>query len=116
MSEHKYETFIYTPIELAESMTVTVHDTLTYLRNREYITDADYEHLSNTLAVYPMPNRKGFGKRLLERFFGKDSTENAYVFPIIQIDSSYTNNPANSKGKTKPKLNVVEGEFGKDKK
>ena len=109
----KYETFNYTPIELAESMTGTVHDTLTYLYRHEYITQEEYDHLSSTLAVYAMPNRKGFGRKLLERFFGKDETESAFVFPIITIDPMYANVPANKD--KKPNLNVIEGDFGKDK-
>ena len=114
MSEQKFETFTYTPIELAASMTGTVNDTLAYLLNHGYIKAADYEYLNKTLAVYPMPNRKGFGKRLLERFFGTSENENAYVFPIVEIDPTYSNNASKPKGK-KPALNVVEGDFGKDK-
>jgi len=113
MSEHKFETFSYTPIELAASMTNTVNDTLVYLLNHGYIKQADYEYLNKTLAVFPMPNRKGFGQRLRERFFGTDDNQDLYVFPIIEIDPSYNN--GKPKGK-KPALNVVEGDFNKDKK
>lgn len=109
----KYEAFSYSPIELAESMTTTVHDTLTYLYRNEYITQEDYDQLSNILAVYPMPNRKGFGRKILERFFRKGDEENAWVFPIVTVDSMYTNTPANKD--KKPNLTVVEGDFGKDK-
>ena len=110
----KYESFSYTPIELAESMTGTVHDTLNYLVRNEYITVDDYNHLSSTLAVYAMPNRKGFGRKLLERFFGKNENEDAFIFPIIEIDPVYAYKNE-SKPKTKPSLNVVKGEFNKDK-
>ena len=112
MSTHKYETFAYTPIELAESMTGTAHDTLTYLYRNGYLKQKDYEHLLNVIAVYPLPNRKGFGKRMLERLFGTDENESAYTFPIVEIAADYTNAP---KPKTKPTFNVVEGDFGKDK-
>lgn len=112
MSEHKFEQFSYTPIELAASMTGTVNDTLVYLYRNGYIKQADYENLSQTLAVYPMPNRKGFGKKLLERFFGTNENENAYVFPIVEIDPVLKGSAP--KGK-KPQLNVVEGKFNKDK-
>ena len=108
----KYESFSYTPVEMSESMTGTVHDTLTYLYNNDYLKETDYNHLMNTLAVYAMPNRKGFGARMRERFFGKDADESAFVFPIIEIDASYSNNPSSPKGK--PRLNVVEGKFNKD--
>ena len=108
----RYETFSYTPVELAESMTSTVQDTLAYLYNHEYIDESAYDYLASTLAVYPMPNRKGFGQRLRERFFGKDETESAFVFPIIEIGSEYYSKA--TKGKGKPALNVVKGKFGKD--
>lgn len=108
----KYESFNYTPIELAEFSTRTVQDTLAYLYRKNYITEKEYNHLSGTLAVYAMPNRKGFGRKLLERFFGTNENEDAFVFPIIEIDSAYNNSKPKSK---KPALNVVEGDFGKDK-
>ena len=104
MSEHKFETFSYTPIELAASMTGTINETLSYLLRHGYIKQSDYDNLSQTLAVYPMPNRKGYGKKLLERFFGKDDNENAYVFPIVEIDPVLRKSTPKD---TKPNLNVV---------
>jgi hypothetical protein len=106
MSEHKFEQFSYTPIELAESMTNTVHETLKYLLSKDYITEQEFLHLYGTLAVYAMPNRKGFGQRLRERFFGRDENEHAFVFPIIEVDARYKNTEPKTKGK-KPNLNVV---------
>ena len=106
MSEHKFEQFSYTPIELAESMTNTVHETLKYLLSKDYITEQEFQHLYGILAVYAMPNRKGFGQRLRERFFGKDENEHAFVFPIIEVDARYKNTETKPRGK-KPTLNVV---------
>lgn len=111
----RYETFSYTPVELAESMTGTVQDTLAYLYNHEYIDESAYDYLASTLAVYPMPNRKGFGQRLRERFFGKEENESAFVFPIVEIGSEYHLRSSDPKGKSKPKLNVVKGDFNKGK-
>ena len=113
MSSHKLETFSYTPIELAESMTSTVHDTLNYLNRNDYLSNEDYEHLMSTLAVYAMPNRKGFGQRLRERFFGKDENESAFVFPIVELDPALFGGTKSKKHQ--PNLNVVKGDFGKDK-
>lgn len=109
----KYETFTYTPVELAENMTNTVHDTLTYLYNNRYLNEADFEYLSSTMAVYAMPNRPGFGKRLLSRFFGGHEDENAFIFPIIEVDPQ--KNYRRDETTDKTKLNVVKGKFGKDK-
>ena len=111
----KYETFSYSPIELAESMTGTVHDTLIYLVNRQYISEADFEYLMSTTAVYALPNRKGFGSRLLGRIFGKDENENSFIFPIVEIDPE-RHYKADKKTNGKPTLNVVKGKFdNKDK-
>lgn len=111
MSTHNFETFRYTPVELAESMTATVHDTVRYLYRHDYITKEEFEHLTNTLAVCAMPNRKGFGQRLRERFFGKNKDEDSWVFPIVEVDPGYSNKTEPS---TKPNLNVVDGGFKKD--
>lgn len=107
-----FETFSYTPIELAESMTSTVQDTLVYLYNNDYLTKEEFDELASTLAVYALPNRKGFSKRLRERFFGDTTKENSYVFPIVEIDPvHHYNNNAKTK---KPELNVIQGDFNKD--
>ena len=113
MSTYNIETFSYSPIQLAESMTTTVHSTLDYLYRHGNISKEDYETLTNTLAVYAMPNRKGFGRRLLERFFGTSKNDDQWVFPIVSIDAAYTHEKSKPNGK--PDLNVVEGDFGKDK-
>lgn len=109
----KYETFSYSPVELAESMTNTVHDTLIYLYNNQYINEADFEYLMGTMAVYAMPNRPGFGRRLLDRFFGSKADENAFIFPIIEVDPQKNYRRNDKTGK--PTLNVVKGKFNKDK-
>lgn len=109
----KYESFSYSPVELAESMTNTVQDTLIYLYNNQYLDEADFEYLSSTLAIYAMPNRPGFGRRLLDRFFGNKADENAFIFPIVEVDphKHYRRNETTDK----PVLNVVKGNFNKDK-
>ena len=108
----KYETFSYSPVELAESMTGTVHDTLIYLYNNQYINETDFEYLSSTMAVYAMPNRPGFGKRMLNRFFGNHADENAFIFPIVEVDPQQNYRRNEKTGK--PTLNVVKGKFNKD--
>lgn len=109
---NKYETFSYSPVELAESMTTTVHDTLVYLYNRQYISESDYEYLVGTTAVYALPNRPGFGKRLLGRLFGKNSNENSFIFPIVEVDPDRFYK--NDQGSGKTTLKVIKGDFNKD--
>lgn len=109
------ESFVYTATELAESMTGTVHDTLNFLVRYGYITEQDHAALINSLVVYALPNRKGFGQRIRERFFGSKEESNIWVFPIVAIDDGYIHTNDGSDEPKKPKLTVVQGMFGKPK-
>jgi len=111
----QYQSFSYTPTDMAEQLTGATHDTLSWLWRHEYITKEDYEELTNQLVVMAIPNKKGFGKRLLERFFGTKDDENIWVFPIVEVADHYRNaNPNTPKNVTKlnakPKLEVVDNE------
>lgn len=102
--------FSYTPDELSAQMTTAVHDTLHYLRDRGMITDDDVEELTNILFVTAIPNKKGFGRRILERMFSSTSRDsNAWVFPIVELDLRYNNNPepATPIKPKKPELTIV---------
>ena len=109
----QYQSFSYTPTDMAEQLTGATHDTLNWLWRHEYLTREEYEELTNQLVVMAIPNKKGFGKRLLERFFGGKDDENIWVFPIVEVGTHYcnanTNNPKNVT-KLKPKLEVVDNE------
>jgi len=111
----QYQSFSYTPTDMAEQLTGATHDTLNWLWRHEYISREEYEDLTNRLIVMAIPNHKGFGRRLLERFFGAKDDENIWVFPIVEVGTHYSNATPNPV-KKKPELNVVEGDFGKDKK
>ena len=111
----QYQSFSYTPTDMAEQLTGATHDTLSWLWRHEYITREEYEELANRLVVMAIPNKKGFGRRLLERFFGEKDDENIWVFPIVEVAGHYANHvpdkPKNvTKLKTKPKLEVVDNE------
>lgn len=111
----QYQSFSYTPTDMAEQLTGATHDTLSWLKRHEYITPEEYNDLTNRLVVMAIPNKKGFGKRLLERFFGSKDDENIWVFPIVEVAGHYANHvpdkPKNvTKLKTKPKLEVVDNE------
>ena len=110
-----YQSFNYSPTELAEQMTSATHDTLAYLWKNKHITIEQYNELMSKLMVVAVPNRKGFGRKLLEYFFGDNSEENAWVFPIVEVATHYKpatpEKPKNvTKLKTKPKLEVVDNE------
>ena len=110
----QYQSFSYTPTDMAAQLTGATHDTLSWLWRNEYISIEEYEDLSNRLVVMAIPNKKGFGKRLLERFFGEKKDENIWVFPIVEVADHYCNTKPKTE-KKKPELNVVEGDFGKNK-
>lgn len=107
--------FNYAPDDLAAQLTGTVHDTLRYLQSREYLSDEEVAELENILMVVAIPNRKGFGKRILDRLFNKKEPEGniTWVFPIIELDPRYDNralptSPNSTKAKTnKPGLTLV---------
>ena len=108
-----YQSFSYGPTELAEQMTSATHDTLAYLWKNKYITTEQYNELSSKLMVMAVPNKKGFGRKLLDYFFGESTDENAWVFPIVEVATHYKSatpdKPKNvTRLKTKPKLEVVE--------
>ena len=106
----QYQSFSYTPTELAESLTSASHDTLNWLYRNKYITQEQYNEVSNRIVVMAIPNKKGFGKRLLERFFGATEDDNVWVFPIVEVDPYYNNYPPTPKPapKKKPTLKVVD--------
>lgn len=103
-----FETFSYTPVELAAQLTVQTQNTMVWLLNNGYLTEEAYTELIDSLVVTPIQN-KNFGYKLLKRFFNSTKDENSWVFPITQIDESSRNNtesdPKNKKGK--PNLEVV---------
>ena len=104
-----FETFNYTPTELAAQLTSQTHVTLSWLLNHDYITIEQYEELASSLVVTAIQNKPHFGNRLLARFFKKERESDSWVFPITQLDE-FTRNidptpPAPEK--TKPNLEVV---------
>jgi hypothetical protein len=108
-----YQSFSYSPTELAAQMTGATHDTLAYLWKNKYITTEQYNELLGKLMVMAVPNNKGFGRKLLDYFFGDNTEENAWVFPIVEVATHYKSatpeKPKNvTRLKTKPKLEVVE--------
>ena len=110
-----YQSFSYSPTELAEQMSSATQDTLAYLWKHKHITTEQYNELSGKLMVMAVPNKKGFGKKLLEYFFGDNGEENSWVFPIVEVSAHYKSatpeKPKNvTRFKTKPKLEVVDNE------
>jgi hypothetical protein len=108
-----YQSFSYSPTELAAQMSGATHDTLAYLWKNKYITTEQYNELSGKIMVMAVPNSKGFGRKLLDYFFGDKADDNAWVFPIVEVSTHYKSatpeKPKNvTKLNTKPKLEVVE--------
>ena len=104
----EYQSFSYTPTDMAEQLTGATHDTLAWLATNKYITAEQRAELEGRIVVMAVPNKKGFGKKLLERMFGTNNTEtNAWCFPIVEISNHYA--PADKPmPKKKPTLKVVD--------
>lgn len=81
------ELFTFTPTELAEYLTEHQNKMLKYMEVRGFIATDVKDVLESSLAVFPMRNKKTLPERLLARFFRKDSNENAYVFPIVDVST-----------------------------
>ena len=104
----KYETFSFSIDEYAGALTENSHNTFAYLARNGVITEEQYEDLTSRLVIVPVRNHKSFGQRILERFFTKDSTDNTFVFVLADIGDNAIKKQAVPKGKSKPKLEVVE--------
>ena len=96
---------VFTVHEYAGNLTAQTHITLEYLVKNKYLTVEQCNDLSSRLVVATIQNEKSFGKRLLERFFGKDDDNtNRYVFPLVSVDPIVTDETPSHKGKPKLKL------------
>jgi len=99
------ETFTLSPQQLVAELTSQSHQTLYWLNRQGYLSNEDTTELLKRMIVVPIKNQPKFGKRLLERFFGKDSEENAYVFPITLLEDGLTH--LEVPNNDKPNLTVV---------
>lgn len=111
MSTHNIESFVYSPAQLAEEKTGTVHDTLHYLFRHDFLSEEEYEDLVNTLVVCPINNKPRFGRKILDRLFGRNNdNERSWVFPITSIDPEYS---ADANRPIYDSSNVITGNFSK---
>ena len=107
----EYQSFSYTPTGMAEQLTGATHDTLAWLVKNKYLTAEQRAELESRIIVVAIPNKKGFGRRLLDKMFGANNTEeNAWVFPIVELADHYapTDNKPRPLAKKKPTLKVVD--------
>lgn len=103
----KYESFNHSIDDYAAELTSQSHQTLLWLHRHGYLDDEDAEELLGRMVVVPIRNSPKFGQRLLARFFGRDSGDNSFSFPITLVDAEeQEEDEAPQKGK--PNLTVVE--------
>lgn len=81
-----YEQFSFSTDEYGRILTGQSHQTLYWLNRNGYLNNEQTEDLLSRMVVVPIRNHKGFGQRLLERFFNKKSQENTFVFPITLLE------------------------------
>lgn len=80
------ETFNFTATELAERYTMAAHGVLNYLLREKMITEAQAEELFGKLIVTAVPNKPGWGSKILKRLgFDAKSEENSWIFPIVLL-------------------------------
>lgn len=106
----QHQSFNYTPTDMAEQLTGATHDTLAWLAKNKYITVEQKIELESRIIVVAIPNKRGFGRKLLDQLFGSDNKEpNAWVFPIVEIADHYAPIDGNKPTpKKKPTLKVVD--------
>lgn len=105
MSTYTTESFSFSVDEYGRTLTGQSHLTLYWLNRQGYLNNEQTEDLLSRMVVVPIRNHKGFGQRLLERFFNKKSEENSYVFPITLLEDVTNINAKDVDGK--PNLTVV---------
>jgi hypothetical protein len=103
ISEH----FAHSIDEYAVELTSHSHQTLYWLHRHGYLDDDQLCELVSRMVVVPVRNAPKLGERLLARFFGRENTEKAFVFPITLVDD-LDNPPPKSKGK--PNLEIVKND------
>lgn len=101
-----YEAFTFSTDEYSTELTQQSHMTLHWLNRNGYLSNEDTEDLLSRMVVTPIRNRPRFGKRLLARFFNKESADNSYVFPITLVEDCY-NTETTDGSDGKPNLKVV---------
>lgn len=107
----EYQSFSYTPTDMAAQLTGATHDTLAWLAKNKYITPEQRVELESRIFVTAIPNKKSFGQRLLAKMFGANNKEeNAWVFPIVELADHYAPIDGTPKPtvKKKPTLKVVD--------
>lgn len=78
--------FEFSPTKLAEEFTSISHRTIYHLHEKGIITEEQCNELVSTVMVSAVPNRKGFGEKMLERLFNRRSdNEGTWVFPIVEL-------------------------------
>ena len=81
----KISTCSMTPESLAAFGTEHCHMLLAYLLSQKMISVELYEELTSKIIITAIQNKKSFGKKILNHFFSKDSTEDDYVFVIAEL-------------------------------
>ena len=87
----KISTWTMDSESLASFGTENCHMTLAYLRNQKLISVELYEELTSKIIITAIQNKKSFGRKILDRFFSKDSTQEDYAFVIAELPKGKQN-------------------------
>ena len=110
-----YVSFQFSLGDYTEELTSQTHQTIYWLVNNGYITKEQSIELVSSLVVTAISNKKGWGQRIKERFFGVKEEENVWVFPIVKLEDWSQGRLADEENKRKtpkgkPNLTVVKDE------
>jgi hypothetical protein len=110
-----YTSFQFSLGDYTEELTSQTHQTIYWLANNGYLTKDQSADLVGSLVVTAISNKKGWGQRIKERFFGVKEEENVWVFPIVKLEDwtqgqGAAEDKARKSPKGKPNLTVVKDE------
>lgn len=101
------ESFNFSVEGYSTELTNQSHQTVYWLHTHGYLNNEQTIDLLERMIVVPIRNNKKFGSYLLERFFGKTSSDNSFVFPITLLDEKSNFDGSYKTTPGKPQLKIV---------
>lgn len=103
----KYESFNFSVDEYGMELTNQSHQTLYWLNRNGYLNNEQTINLLERMVVVPVKNNRKFGSYILERFFGKKTSENSFVFPLTLLENKSNFDSYDKTTPSKPQLKIV---------
>ena len=81
----KVSSWTLTAEDMAAFATESSHMTISFLRDRGFLTEEEYISLTSSVIITAIEKNKSFGSRIIERFFKKESNEGSYAFVVAEL-------------------------------